>query len=250
MLLRLLFNCGGRINEVLALTPSDILHVQDRYLVQLRTLKQQRRSSGRAKKGDIRLVPLFDKQFANELNRYIVTHCTNQRLPIFQSKRNKKRTAINSETARLWLKEIEQVAVENGLFLGTALTPHVLRHSFAVHLLLNHMHIKRVQALLGHARLSSTEVYTKLLSIDYGRTHGDQFLRRDIFACFSKVKFFRKLTDGCSFGSSIIYCHHIFERRVFLAGQTSHRSLLLWQSLPLVVPCVSHFQIQQWMPAC
>jgi len=168
MLLRLLFNCGGRINEVLALTPSDILHVQDRYLVQLRTLKQQRRSSGRAKKGDIRLVPLFDKQFANELNRYIVTHCTNQRLPIFQSKRNKKRTAINSETARLWLKEIEQVAVENGLFLGTALTPHVLRHSFAVHLLLNHMHIKRVQALLGHARLSSTEVYTKLLSIDMG----------------------------------------------------------------------------------
>ncbi|MBD6969752.1 phage integrase family protein [Vibrio parahaemolyticus] len=131
MLLRLLFNCGGRINDVLALTPSDILHVQDRYLVQLRT-------------------------------------CTNQRLPIFQSKRNKKRTAINSETARLWLKEIEQVAVENGLFLGTALTPHVLRHSFAVHLLLNHMHIKRVQALLGHARLSSTEVYTKLLSIDMG----------------------------------------------------------------------------------
>ncbi|WP_373417185.1 hypothetical protein [Vibrio parahaemolyticus] len=30
------------------------------------------------------------------------------------------------------------------------------------------MHIKRVQALLGHARLSSTEVYTKLLSIDMG----------------------------------------------------------------------------------
>lgn len=175
MLLRLLFNCGGRINEVLALTPSDILHVQDRCLVQLRTLKQQRRSSGRAKKGNIRLVPLFDTQFANELNRYIVTHCTNQRLPIFHSKRSKKRTAINSETARLWLKEIEQVAVENGVFLGTALTPHVLRHSFGMHLLLNHMHIKRVQALLGHARLSSTEVYTKILSIDVGERMEIQF---------------------------------------------------------------------------
>jgi site-specific recombinase XerD len=174
MLMRLLFNTGGRINEVLAVTPNDILDVETRHFVKLRTLKQQRRGSGRAKEGQVRLVPLFDKQFAAELNRYIVTHCTNKRLPIFQSKRSKG-MAINSETARLWLKEIEFSATRHDVFLGSSLTPHTLRHSFAIHLLLHGMHIKRLQALLGHSRLSSTEIYTKLLSIDMGEHRDIQF---------------------------------------------------------------------------
>ncbi|ENN6469983.1 site-specific integrase [Vibrio vulnificus] len=169
MLMRLLFNCGGRINEVLALTPDDIKNAQNRTFVHLKTLKQRRRGSGRPPKGETRLIPLFDPDFARELNRYIVTHCSNRRMPIFRSRmKNKKTEAISAETARLWLKEIEMVAMAENRFILTPLSPHVLRHSFAIHLLLNGMHIKRVQSLLGHKRLSSTEIYTRLLSIDVG----------------------------------------------------------------------------------
>ena len=167
MLLRLLFNCGVRINEVLALTPEDLEIYEHRHLLKLRTLKQREKGSGRPKGRDVRRVPLFDRQFQTELQRYIVTNCRNRRHPIFRSARH-SHFPMSAETARLWLKDIERIAKEHNIFLGTSLTPHTLRHSFAIHLLLSGVHIKRVQALLGHARLSSTEVYTKLLTIDIG----------------------------------------------------------------------------------
>lgn len=71
---------------------------------------------------------------------------------IFLSRRGTKLT-----TVRIW-QIVKQVAKHAGLDLNVY--PHLLRHSFATHLLSNGADLRIIQEMLGHADISTTEIYT------------------------------------------------------------------------------------------
>lgn len=67
---------------------------------------------------------------------------------------------------RNWLAGIEAQARASGFELSVPLTPRTLRHSCAIHLLLNGLTQKQIQLHLGHKSDKNTRIYTDLLALD------------------------------------------------------------------------------------
>lgn len=137
--LLLLYGSGLRISEALGLT-ADLLPLSD-------TLRVT------GKRGKTRIVPLLP-QVRGAIEKYIdlCPHVMETEQPIFRGKRG---GALSPNLVR---RVVQQAREKLGISDKT--TPHALRHSFATHLLAGGADLRSLQELLGHASLSSTQVYT------------------------------------------------------------------------------------------
>ncbi|CAN7506457.1 tyrosine recombinase XerC [Rhizobium sp. LjRoot258] len=151
----LLYGCGLRISEALDLIPDDF----NRGAATLRI-------TGKGNK--TRLVPLLTVVFeAVEKYRSLCPYHLEGEQPLFRGARSGKlQAAIIQRTMQ---------KMRSAFGLPETATPHALRHSFATHLLAGGGDLRTIQELLGHASLSTTQVYTgvdssRLLEV-YDRAH-------------------------------------------------------------------------------
>ncbi|WP_325177786.1 tyrosine-type recombinase/integrase [Pantoea sp. 1B4] len=135
--------------------------------MRLRTLKQRApRSRGRPTREaqavtPFRAIPLTDTAYVSRMRELFATFrmMTRRATPVWD--------VASQETPRNWIRgAIARAGAQGIRFSVNPVTPHTFRHSFAVHLLMNGIHIKQVQALLGHQRLENTEIYTRIFALD------------------------------------------------------------------------------------
>ena len=147
-LIELLYATGMRVSELVALRPADV-NLDASYLT----------CTGKGDKQ--RIVPIGDEA-ATWVRRYLA-----EARPALLGKRSSPRLFVNARGGGTGLsrvgfwKILKAYALQAGLPRG--LSPHMLRHSFATHLLERGADLRAIQMMLGHADLSTTQIYTHVL---------------------------------------------------------------------------------------
>lgn len=158
-MLELLYACGLRVSELAAL-PLENLRLEDGFVVV------------RGKGSKERVVPIADAS-ARWVRRYVKTGRGRKRGAassrwLFPGSRGRP---VTRQTVFLALK----AAARKAGLPPASVSPHVLRHAFATHLVDNDADLRAVQMMLGHADIATTEIYTHVSRARvrrvYDRTH-------------------------------------------------------------------------------
>jgi integrase/recombinase XerD len=155
-MLELLYSSGARVSELIGINLNDLSTVQSDD-GEITTLKL------RGKGSKERIVPLGS--FASKA---IEDYCVRVR-PSLLAKNLKGNTALflNSRGGRISRQSVWQMVLNSARDAGVTehVSPHIFRHSYATHLLDGGADIRVVQELLGHASVTTTQIYT-LITID------------------------------------------------------------------------------------
>jgi integrase/recombinase XerD len=147
-LIELLYATGLRVSELVSLRPADV-NLEASYLT----------CTGKGEKQ--RIVPMGDEAAA-WVRRYL-----REGRPALLGQRRSPRLFVNARGGGPGLTRVGfwkiLKAYGRGAGVPSSLSPHVLRHSFATHLLERGADLRAIQMMLGHADLSTTQIYTHVL---------------------------------------------------------------------------------------
>ena len=150
-LLEVLYGTGARISELMDLAVDDVSSLEDIPVLKLRG------------KGDKeRLVPI-GRMAMKALDDYLV-----RARPALAAKgKGTPALFLNARGGKLSRQSAWQILQDTAEKAGLSahISPHTLRHSFATHLLENGADVRVVQELLGHASVTTTQIYT-MVTVD------------------------------------------------------------------------------------
>ena len=152
-ILETLFSTGLRVSELCKL---------DRYIN-----LERGEMSVRGKGDKVRVVFISDRA-KKAINQYLkVRKDTEEALFVSLTKQEE---VIGQITPRSVQRLVDKMARKAGI-IKSSVTPHVLRHLFATDLLINGADLRSVQELLGHANISTTQIYTHLTNKNLREIH-------------------------------------------------------------------------------
>ena len=142
-MMELMYACGLRLSELSGLNQQDIDWQQQTIIVIGKGQKQRRIPFGRK----------ANEAINNWLKQRGLLASENEDALFVSSRGNR----LSNSSIQ---KRLKKMALRQGL--QTNIYPHMLRHSFASHILESSRDLRAVQELLGHANLTSTQIYTHL----------------------------------------------------------------------------------------
>lgn len=148
IMIELMYATGLRVSELVSL-PENAINYNKKLLIV------------RGKGQKERLIPIAEKaleavgKYAELREKFIKPRATS--IWLFPSL-----TATDGHFTRdAFYKDLKILAAECGIY-PSKVSPHVLRHSFATHLINNDADLRSVQEMLGHENISTTEIYTHI----------------------------------------------------------------------------------------
>lgn len=149
VMLELMYACGLRVSELVSLPENCINFDKKQILI-------------RGKGSKERLIPIADTAVKTVIDYF------DMRQEFIRGRKSvwlfpSKRSSCGHITRDAFYKDIKKLAAMAGIS-PSKVSPHVLRHSFATHLLHNGADLRAVQKMLGHADIATTEIYTHIMS--------------------------------------------------------------------------------------
>ncbi|NCU33743.1 hypothetical protein EOM27_00180 [Candidatus Saccharibacteria bacterium] len=161
-IIELLFSGGLRVSELVKLNRDDVNTERREFMVR-----------GKGKKDR----PIFISKNASEQIKNYLSARQDNLVPLFinYSRRNTRPTNDGSYK-RLSARSIQRIIDKYAKLAGITkhVSPHTMRHSFATDLLMNGADLRSVQSMLGHASISTTQVYTHITDSHLKEVH-DKF---------------------------------------------------------------------------
>jgi len=153
-LLEVLYATGGRVSEIVNLNTGDISNIKSEE-AEITTIRVK------GKGGKERVVPI------GSFGLTAINHYLTRSRPNLLKASTQKALFLNQRGGRLTRQSAWKIVANRAARAGLSevVTPHSMRHSFATHLLDGGADIRVVQELLGHASVTTTQIYT-LITID------------------------------------------------------------------------------------